>query len=137
MGRRWSGPSSCCLGSHSTDSDLYELIEGEGVTVSFGVPTIWLGLVQYLEKTGKGLYSLKRLIIGGSACPPALMTTFKERHGVAVSHLWGMNETRPLGTVNHLLPKHASPTEPQRDGMRAKQGRGMFGVDLKIVNDAG
>ena len=116
---------------------LYELIESEGVTVSSGVPTIWLGLIQYLETTGKTLPFLKRVIIAGSACPPALMTTLREQHGVNVVHMWGMTETSPLGTVNHLMPKHASLTDAQRDEVRAKQGRRMFGVDLKIVNDAG
>ena len=116
---------------------LCELMEREGVTVSSGVPTIWLGVLQYLEKTGKQRLSLQRLIIAGSACPPALITMFRERHGVEVNQMWGMTETSPLGTMNHLLPKHAALNEAAKDEIRAKQGRPVYGLEMKIINDAG
>ena len=116
---------------------LYELIESEQVTVSSGVPTIWLGLLQYLEKSGNRLHSLKRLVIAGSACPKALITTFRERYDVEINQMWGMTETSPLGTMNHLLPKHAGLSEADKDEIRAKQGRPVYGLEMKIVNDAG
>jgi len=116
---------------------LTDLIEAEGVTFSSGVPTIWLGVLQHLEKTGGKLSTLKRLIVAGSACPPALITQFRERHGVEVNQMWGMTETSPLGTMNHLLLKHAALDEASKDEIRAKQGRPVYGIEMKIINDAG
>ncbi len=116
---------------------LCDLIEAEGVTLSSGVPTIWLGVMQHLEKTGGKLASLKRLIVAGSACPPALITNFRERHGVEVNQMWGMTETSPLGAMNHLLPKYAGLPETEKDEIRAKQGRPVYGIEMKIINDAG
>lgn len=116
---------------------LTDLIEKEGVTFSSGVPTIWLGVLQHLEKTGGKLSTLKRLIVAGSACPPALITQFRERFGVEINQMWGMTETSPLGTMNHLLPKHANLDEAAKDEIRAKQGRPVFGIEMKIIGDNG
>jgi acyl-CoA synthetase (AMP-forming)/AMP-acid ligase II len=124
-------------GSRLDGASLIELIAAEAATVSFGVPTIWLGVAQSLEKTSAQIPSLKRLVIGGAACPLALMDTFRERHGVEVSHLWGMTETSPLGTVNVLKPKHDSLPVSEKNKLRSKQGRIVYGVELEIVNDAG
>ena len=79
---------------------LQRLIESEAVTLTAGVPTVWLALLGYLEKTGKRVPSLKRVIVGGSACPRSLMEAFEERHGVHVQHAWGMTEMSPIGTLN-------------------------------------
>ena len=113
---------------------LYDLFENEKVTFSAGVPTIWLGLLQYLQVRGLRLSTLARIIVGGSAAPPALIRTFGEIYGVNVFHAWGMTEMSPLGTVNSLKRKHLSLPEGSQDRVRAKQGRPIFGVDMKIVD---
>ena len=118
-------------------ASLHHMLESESVTLSFGVPTIWFGLLQHLEKTGHGVASLKRLVIGGAACPLSVMRAFKDRHGVDVAHLWGMTETSPLGTVNKFKAKHQKLNEADRDVIRAKQGRPVFGVEMRIVGDDG
>ncbi len=112
---------------------LYQLIESEGVTVSAGVPTVWLALLAYLQESGQTLTRLQRIIVGGAACPVSIMEDFRERHGVQVIHAWGMTETSPLGTIN--TPRSASEAEPGplRDKLQALQGRPVFGVDLRIV----
>ena len=116
---------------------LHALIDGEGVTVALGVPTVWLALLAYLKETGKTVDTLNRTVIGGSACPLSIMEEFEERHGVYTHHAWGMTEMSPLGSVNHLLPGMEALTAAQRDAVRAKQGRAPFGVEMKIVDDDG
>jgi fatty-acyl-CoA synthase len=113
------------------------LVNEEKVTLSCGVPTIWLGVIQHLERTGEKMPSLKSLIIGGAACPLSLMTDYRVQHDVEVVHLWGMTETSPLGTVNRFKPKHAALSETERDEIRTKQGRVVYGVELEIVDDDG
>ena len=124
-------------GSQLDGKGLAELIRAEGVTLSCGVPTIWLGLAQHLQKTGETVESLKRLIIGGAACPLALMTHLREELGVQTVHLWGMTETSPLGTVNSFKPKHEALSREAQDALRAKQGRTVYGCELKIVDGEG
>ena len=116
---------------------LHELFEREQVTFSAGVPTVWLGLLQYLEKAGARFSSLKRTIIGGSACPPAMIRTFRSTYGVEVLHAWGMTETSPLGSVCKLQGKHLDLPEPEQQRILEKQGHVVFGVDWKIVNGDG
>jgi fatty-acyl-CoA synthase len=123
-------------GQQLDGQNLYELIEREQVTVSSGVPTIWLGVLQHLERTGQKLTSLKRIIIAGSACPKALITAFREQHGVEIVQMWGMTETSPLGTMNHLLARHHVLDDAAKDEIRAKQGRAVYGLEMKIVDDA-
>jgi fatty-acyl-CoA synthase len=116
---------------------LYELFEAEGVTFSAGVPTVWLGLVNYVLQNGLAFSTFRRTVIGGAACPPALMDTLIDRLGVKVIHAWGMTEMSPLGTTGGLLAKHRDlPVESQRAILR-KQGHAIFGVDMKIVDDGG
>jgi len=116
---------------------LYELFEAEHVTFSGGVPTIWFGLLNHLESHQLRFSTLKRTVIGGSACPPAMINAFREGYGVEVLHAWGMTELSPLGSVCSLQSKHlAEPLEAQRRRLE-KQGHAFFGVDLKIVDDAG
>jgi 3-(methylthio)propionyl---CoA ligase len=126
-------------GSKLDGESLHDLLEAEGVTISAGVPTIWLGLTQYLESSGKRLTSLRRLIIGGAACPVALMEEFREKYAVKVQHLWGMTETSPLGTSNSLKFKYAAGggTPRQLERIQRAQGRTMYGIEMKIVDDDG
>ncbi len=116
-------------------ASIHELLENERVTISAGVPTVWLGLLQYLEETGKTLSTVKRLVIGGSAVPRAMTETFLDRYGIEVRHAWGMTEMSPLGTIN--TPVHGMQDEtPERFCDRqVKQGRVFFGVEMKIVDD--
>ena len=116
---------------------VYELIEAEKVTFAAGVPTVWQMLLGHMKPAKLRFSSLNRTVIGGSACPPAMIDAFKEDYGVDVLHAWGMTEMSPLGTLCTLKNKHLSlPAEDQMK-LRLKQGRCIFGVDMKIVNDAG
>ena len=116
---------------------LYELFEAEGVTFAAGVPTVWLGLLGHLEANKLRFSSLNRTVIGGSACPPAMIQAFKEKYGVDVIHAWGMTEMSPLGTLSRLQNKHLSlPADKQRK-LLEKQGHTIFGVDMKIADDSG
>jgi fatty-acyl-CoA synthase len=114
-------------------ASLFGLFEAEGVTLTAGVPTIWLALLQYMEQNSLTPSTLKRVVIGGAAAPPAMIRAFRERHGIEVLHAWGMTELSPLGTVNTFKAKHRGWDEPARDALREKQGRPMFGIDLRIA----
>ena len=113
---------------------LQALINEEGVTVSLGVPTIWMALMQHLKRAGGDLKPMDRTIIGGSACPPALMEAFRE-YGVRVRHAWGMTETTPLGVLNTPRPEFADWPPRERAKMDYKTGHGFFGVEMKIVDE--
>jgi len=117
-------------------ASLHRLIVDEGVTVSNGVPTVWNGLLQHLAAHGGGLAQLRRLVIGGSACPPAMTEAFA-RHGVEVLHAWGMTELSPIGTVNAPRGDEGELDAPARERRRAKQGRVLPGVELAILDDDG
>jgi fatty-acyl-CoA synthase len=116
---------------------VYELIEGEQVTMAAGVPTVWQMLLGHMQAGGLKFSTLTRTVIGGSACPPAMIAAFNDQYGVEVLHAWGMTEMSPLGTVCTL--KNAQMTLPADEKMkvRLKQGRSVFGVDMKIVDEAG
>ena len=116
---------------------VYDLIESEGVTMAAGVPTVWLGLLNHMAQSGLRFSALSRTVIGGSACPPAMIRAFKDQYGVTVLHAWGMTEMSPLGTVCTLkLPQMAGTPEQQMDTL-VKQGRAIFGVEMKIVDPDG
>ena len=116
---------------------VYELIEAEKVTFAAGVPTVWQMLLGHMKPAKLQFSALKRTVIGGSACPPAMIDAFREDYGVDVLHAWGMTEMSPLGTLCTLKNKHLTlPAEAQMK-LRLKQGRCIFGVDMKIVDDAG
>jgi fatty-acyl-CoA synthase len=116
---------------------LFDLFESEGVTYSAGVPTVWLGLLQYVQANNLKFSTFKRTVIGGSACPPAMIKAFNDLYGVDVIHAWGMTEMSPLGTLCRLQNKHlALPHEAQRK-LLEKQGHVVYGVDMKIVDDDG
>ena len=124
-------------GPHLDGKSVYELFETEKVTFTAGVPTVWLALLNHMQANKLKLSTLKYAVIGGSAAPPAMITTFAREYGVEVLHAWGMSEMSPLGTVNHPKEKHLSLPEDELLALRLKQGRPPFGVDMKIVDDAG
>ena len=115
---------------------LHELMEREGVTFTAAVPTVWLGLLQHLESTGAALSTLKRVVIGGSACPRAMTAAFARR-GVRVVHAWGMTETSPIGTVCGTKPEVAARDEEGLLDLQETQGFPPFTVDMRIVGDDG
>jgi fatty-acyl-CoA synthase len=116
---------------------VYELLEGERVTCSAAVPTVWQVLLDYLDHHSLKLTTLKRVVIGGSACPPALMRAFRDVHGVEVGHAWGMTEMSPLGTVSALTERAAALDPEEQIRVMSAQGRVPFGVDMKITDDEG
>jgi len=124
-------------GPNLDGASLFELFESEKVTCTAGVPTVWLALLQHMEKNRLTPSTLKRVVIGGAAAPPSMIRAFRERHGVEVLHAWGMTELSPLGTVNHFKSHHAAWGEAERDALREKQGRPLFGIDLRIVGGDG
>ena len=116
---------------------VYELIEGEGVTMAAGVPTVWLGLLNHMAPSGLRFTTLNRTVIGGSACPPAMIRAFKDQYGVTVLHAWGMTEMSPLGTVCTLKLKQEALPPEQQMSVLVKQGRAVYGVEMKIVDADG
>jgi len=116
---------------------LHELFEGERVTFSAGVPTVWAGLIQYMKQNGLRLTTLKRTVIGGAAVPPAMMRTLADDFGIEVHHGWGMTEMSPLGSVCRLQEKHLALPKEEQQRILEKQGHVMFGVDWKIVDGDG
>jgi fatty-acyl-CoA synthase len=114
---------------------LQSLIETENVTTSSGVPTIWLGLLDYLDKTGKKISSIQRLAVGGAACPRTIIERFKNDHGIMVHQGWGMTETSPLGTVFSLLAGMDDLTDEQVTDLQLLQGHGVYGIEMCIVDE--
>jgi len=116
---------------------IYELLEAEKVTLAAGVPTVWQMLLAHLKANDLRFNHLKRTVIGGSACPPAMIHAFNDLYGVEVLHAWGMTELSPLGTLSTLKSKHLDLPEADKMKIRMKQGRAIFGLDFKIVDDNG
>ncbi len=116
---------------------LYELFENEHVTFSAGVPTVWLGLINHMKQHALEFSSFRRTIIGGSACPPAMIRTLQDDFGVEVIHAWGMSEMSPLGTTCKLQHKHLALPRDGRMRILEKQGHVIYGVDMKIVDPQG
>jgi len=114
---------------------LYALMEGEDVTVSLGVPTVWMALLQYTEKAGKRLNKLQRTVIGGAAVPESMIRAFRDRHDVVVHQGWGMTEMSPLGTCNSLKAGMERLPAEEVLQIRTKAGRGIYGVEMRIVDD--
>ncbi len=124
-------------GARLDGASLHRLIEEEEVTFSAGVPTVWQGLLQHLAASGGRLSTLKRVLVGGAACPEALVRAFQDDHGIEVLHAWGMTETSPVAAA--AAPTWFTrrlPVDQQRR-QALKQGRPMFGVDLALKGDAG
>jgi 3-(methylthio)propionyl---CoA ligase len=116
---------------------VYELLESERVTVSAGVPTVWLMLLNHMKAGGLKFSTMKRTVIGGSACPPAMIKSFRDDYGVTVLHAWGMTEMSPLGTVCNLKLKHLASDPEAQLAVQLKQGRAVFGVEMRIVDPEG
>ena len=141
----WGIPYSAALtgaklvfpGPGMDGKSIYDLIELERVTYAAGVPTIWQMLLGHMEPHGLRFSTLKRTVIGGSACPPAMITAFNDLYGVEVLHAWGMTEMSPLGTLCTLKNKHLGLSDADKMKLRLKQGRAIYGVDMKIVDGEG
>jgi acyl-CoA synthetase (AMP-forming)/AMP-acid ligase II len=141
----WGLPYSCALtgaklvfpGQHLDGKSLHGLFEQEGVTMSAGVPTVWLGLLTYVKEQKLKFSTLKGVVIGGSAAPPAMIRTFQEDYGVQVLHAWGMTEMSPLGTVCTFKAKHLKMSKEERYALQNKPGRVIFGVDTRIADENG
>ena len=135
-----SGAKLVLPGPALDGKSVYALLKHERVTLALGVPTVWLMLLQHVDAEGldpKRELVLRRVVIGGSAAPRAMSEQFETKFGAFVVHAWGMTEMSPLGTICNLLPKHRSYDLARRLDVQAKQGRAMFGVEMKITDDAG
>ena len=118
-------------------ASVFDIIENEGVTVTAAVPTVWLGLLQFLEQSGQKLTRLRRVAIGGSACPRAVTEAFEQNYGVEVIHAWGMTEMSPIGSFCTLKPEVADLSGGALYDLKQKQGFAQFTVEMKITDDAG
>ena len=124
------------LPGHALDGEsLYELVQKESVDCLLGVPTVWLGLLQYLEGKGLKMESVNQVLVGGSAAPYAMIKAFDEQHDAFLTHGWGMTEMSPLGTINTQTKKAMSLPTEERYQLQTKQGYPMFGVEIKTVDD--
>lgn len=139
----WGSPYAAALtgakivmpGPGLDGKSLATLFNDEKVTIAAGVPTIWAGLIQYLEASNTKLPHMKRTVIGGSACPPVMIDKFRDEYGVEVLHAWGMTEMSPLGSVNNLKNKQLDLPHEEQCAIRLNQGRPPFGMELAIFDD--
>ena len=132
-----SGTKLVMPGARMDGAALYELIEGEGVTFSAAVPTVWQGLFAHMKANDLRFSTLKRVLIGGSACPESLIRGFQQDFGVEVTHAWGMTETSPIGTIGHLPPEIKALPYDEQMKWRTKQGVPPLGIELKLKDEAG
>ncbi|WP_333821987.1 long-chain-fatty-acid--CoA ligase [Pinisolibacter sp.] len=132
-----NGTALVMPGAKLDGASVYEMLEVGKVSVTAAVPTVWLMLLQYMESKQLKLNHLKRVIIGGAACPRAITEKFEKNYDVRVAHAWGMTETSPLGTVCGLKPETADLDLEGRLDLQVKQGVPPFGVEMKITDDAG
>ncbi|MEM7767434.1 MAG: long-chain-fatty-acid--CoA ligase [Pseudomonadota bacterium] len=132
-----TGANMVMPGAQMDGASIYELLDGEKVTITAAVPTVWLMLLSYLRENDLKLPHLNKVIIGGSAIPEAILRAFEQDYEVDVIHAWGMTETSPLGTLGTLPPHLESADIDTRMNQKLKQGRPPFGVELKVVNDEG
>ena len=130
-------PSWCFPAPAMDGKSIYELIEAERVNYAAGVPTVWQMMLGHMKPNNLRFSTLKRTVIGGSACPPAMIHAFRDDYGVEVLHAWGMTEMSPLGTLCTLKNKHLTMSADDQMKIRLKQGRAIFGVDMKIVGEGG
>jgi acyl-CoA synthetase (AMP-forming)/AMP-acid ligase II len=139
----WGIPYIACMvgaklvfpGPGLDGKSLFELMEAEKVTMAAGVPTIWQALLGYVEQNRFKFSTMKRTVIGGAACPSTVLESFQEKFGVDVIHAWGMTEVSPIGTVATLKCKHADASKENRYSVQTRQGRAIYGVDMKIVDE--
>ena len=132
-----SGTKLVLPGPKLDGPSLYELMESEAVTISAGVPTIWQGLLAHLEQHGLRFSTMRRTAVGGSAMPQPLIAKFMETYNVEVRHGWGMTETTAVATIGTLPPASRNWPPEQRHALIAKQGKSVFGIDIKVVDEAG
>jgi fatty-acyl-CoA synthase len=132
-----TGASMIMPGAKLDGASIYELLDAYKVTFTAGVPTVWLMLLQHLDATSSKLPYLKRIVIGGSACPRAMTQAFQDKYGVEVVHAWGMTEMSPLGSLCTMKPEYANLTGEARLDIQMKQGHAPFGVEMKITDDSG
>lgn len=132
-----SGAKMVFPGAGLDGKNLHELIEKEQATLLLGVPTVWLGLLNYLDSIGAKMHSVNHVVVGGSAAPLAMIRAFDEKHDAFLIHAWGMTEMSPLGTVNGPTAELMALPKEERYKRQLKQGRPIYGVDLKIVDDDG
>jgi fatty-acyl-CoA synthase len=118
-------------------ASVYDLLDRYKVTFTAAVPTVWLMLLQHLETNDLKLPHLKKVVIGGSACPRVVIEKFQNVYDVDVCHAWGMTEMSPLGTLGSLKPECADMSQQERLDVQSKQGHTPFGVEMKIVDDNG
>jgi fatty-acyl-CoA synthase len=131
-----TGATLVMPGAKLDGASVYELLDDYRVSFTAAVPTVWLMLLQHLEANKAKLPHLKKVVIGGSACPRAMTKAFQDDYGVEVIHAWGMTEMSPLGTLGTLKPEYASLTGEERLDVQVKQGHPPFGVEMKITDDA-
>lgn len=124
-------------GARMDGEALYELMETEAVTLSAGVPTVWMMLLDYMKENNKKFSTMQRTVIGGAAAPGAMIETFEKEYNVNVIHAWGMTEMSPLGTACNLKKKHLGLSQDEKIKLSLKQGRALYGVDMKIVDGTG
>ena len=115
---------------------IYELLEGEKVTMTAAVPTIWLMLLTHMETNNLKLSTLRRVLIGGSACPRAMIEKFEKNYGVTVAHAWGMTEMNPIGSICAIKPDYDANDYEKLLDVKSKQGAAPFTVEMKIVDDS-
>jgi fatty-acyl-CoA synthase len=132
-----AGAALVMPGAKLDGASVFELLDRYKVTCTAAVPTVWLMLLQHLEATGSMLPHLKKVVIGGSACPRAVAKTFQDIYGVEVIHAWGMTEMSPLGTACTLKPEYAQLGGESRLDVQQKQGHTPFMVEMKITDDSG
>jgi fatty-acyl-CoA synthase len=130
-----SGCSMIMPGAGMDGASIYEILTQEKVTITAAVPTVWLMLLQHMEKHGGELPELSRVVIGGSACPRAITKAFQDDYGVDVIHAWGMTEMSPLGTLCSIKPEYSHLTGEEKLDLQAKQGHPPFSVEMKITDD--
>jgi fatty-acyl-CoA synthase len=131
------GAAMVMPGGKLDGASVYELLDTYRVTFTAAVPTVWLMLLQHLEANNLTLPHLRKVVIGGSACPRAMTQKFQDNYGVQVCHAWGMTEMSPLGTLGSLKPEYASLTGDAQLDVQMKQGHSPFGVEMKITDDEG
>jgi acyl-CoA synthetase (AMP-forming)/AMP-acid ligase II len=124
-------------GAKLDGASLYALMEEEGVDAGWGVPTVWLGLLEEFKKRGRKPRQLAQILTGGSAMPQAMIDVLTRDYDIEVIHGWGMTEMSPVGTLTTLRPSERALPALERAALSARQGRRMFGVDLKIIDEKG
>jgi fatty-acyl-CoA synthase len=137
----FSAPTAGCKlvlpGPKLDGVSIYDLLEGEGVTMTAAVPTIWLMLLAHMEANDLKLSTLRRVLIGGSACPRAMIQKFEENYGAAVAHAWGMTEMSPIGSICAIKPDYGALDRQGLSDVKVKQGSAPFTVEMRIIDDAG